>query len=453
MTKKVLFLSLLFLIIAVFSFQSAMAYNPNWKADQAKMFEQIKLKPGDVIDTKNWQRIQDLVPESVVGYVKKGEFVLTIGEMQYDYGHDKAWEETGKTNSGKYSLGTKKEIIDNATGKFPKYIYGRPFPDLDKNDPDLGIKLMHNKSVDRGRAGTMYQDCSTVFVGENGIDRMLYNLVYYFFYWAHPNGEQTNPNDYKYNEIIKLTEPYDLTGTVVLTLRPLDGSPDRSGTYVPALRRVRRTSGTSRSDPFFGSDIVVDDSGGWGGQNETMTWKVIGEKIALIPKASWQTESPDKLVKQQNGSWKGRPTPGAQIIGCQDKNWKGATWAPLHALWVPRKVYLIESTPLDPYYNYGKQLYYIDKESVMPVYKIVSNKAGEHWKTLMIDQFAQVFGEDKKMIIDQQGWYLTIDDKTHHATFSPVRGTFNNWDFPLVVMDTNVNQEMFTFEKIATMSK
>ncbi len=453
MTKKVFILGMLCALMAVFSLQTAMAYNPNWKADQEKMFEQIKLKPGEVIDRTNWQKVEDVLPASILNYVKKGEFVLTIGEMKYDYGMDEAWVKASEANRGKYGLGTKKEIVEKSTGSYPRYMYGRPYPDMDANDPDLGIKLMHTKVVEQSRAGKMYQNCGTVFIGEGGIERSLYNLIWYEWFWARPDGEQKNPNNYKWTELVKLTEPYDLAGTVALTLRTLDGGMDLCGTYVPALRRVRRSSGASRSDPFFGSDVVNDDAGGWGGQNETMIWKVVGEKIALIPKANYQAESPDVMVKQPNGSWAARPAPGALLPGCLVDGWKGVAWAPTHALWVPRKVYLVEATPLDPYYNYGKCLYYVDKEAMVPVIKIVHNKAGEYWKTVLVDQFAQVWGDDKKMTIDQQGYYLVIDDKTHHSTFSPVRGTFKNWDAPLVIMDPNMKPEMFTFEKAATMSK
>ncbi len=453
MAKKLFLLSLVSLLMAVFSLQTALAYNPNWKADQAKMFEQIKLKPGDVIDSTNWQQVQNLLPESIVGYIKKGEFVLNIGEFKYDYSMEEAWEKATETNRGKYSLGGRKEIIESATGSFPKYLYGRPFPDLDKNDPDLGAKIMHNKTVDTGRTGNLNNFSPTLFLGEGGLERVLFNEIWFYCYWAHPKGEQPNPNSYKYLDLFKIYEPYDLANTIVLTLRPLNGSPDLGGTYVPALRRVRRTSGSNRSDPFFGSDIVVDDTYGWGGQNETMSWKVIGEKIALIPKARWQTETPDTYIKQSNGSWKGSKGSGIQKYGCEDKDWKGATWAPLHALWVPRKVYLIEATPLDPYYNYGKCIYYVDQEVPIPCIKIVTNRAGEHWKTVLVDTFMQKWGDDSKMTDGGWGWYLVIDDRTHHSTAAPGRSIWGKWDLDTTVMDPNIKPEMFTFEKMATMSK
>jgi len=454
MSKKVMFLSLIGLLMAVFSVQTALAADPNWQAKQKKWFEQIGIKPGDMIDQSNWQKVQNYLPETVAGYVKKGEFVLKIAEFKYDYGMDEAWDKASLANKGKYGLGKNKEIIDLATGKFPTYIYGKPFPELKSDDPDLGIKIMHTKTVEEGRAGHMDQYCTTTFIGEKGLERILYDRVMYYWYWARPDGEKPNPNKFKWMEIVGILEPYDLAGTWILTHRPLDGTADRGGTYVPALRRVRKTSGTNRSDPFFGSDFVNDDAGGWGGQNETMSWKVIGEKLILIPMANWQLETPDILVKDPNGMWKNQGY-HQQVWGYNDKNWKGAKWAPMPAYtsWVPRECYLIEATPLDPYYNYGKCVYYVDKEALVPVIKITRNKAGEHWKTLLISQFTQQFGEDKKKIIDQQGWYIVIDDKRRHAGHCAARDHFEKWDFPIMIMDPNEKPEDFTFEKIATRSK
>jgi len=453
MIKKVFLLCLLSLFITVLSFQTAMAYDPNWKANQQKLFDQIPVKAGDVIDTSNWQKVKDLLPESILGYVKEGEFVLKIGEFKHDYSGDEAWEKAGEMNRGKYALGSKKEIIDKATGKFPMYIYGKPFPDLDKNDPDFGIKFMHNNAVERGRGGSANQIGPTLFVSEEGLDRYLVSRVLYTYYWGQREGEVPNPNKFKFMEIVRLLDPYDLAGTSVLTHRALDGSPDRGGTYVPALRRVRKTSGLNRSDPFFGSEFVIDDSMGWGGQNETMSWKVVGEKVMLCPKDDFHAQSPDMMTEQPNGAWKTTMAIPPLNFGYMDKNWSGAKWAPNHAVWVPREVYLIEATPLDPYYNYGKCLFYYDKVAGVPAYKIISNKAGEHWKTLIVQQLSQVW--DNRKTISSVSWYVCIDDRRHHASISPWRGNWGNQEYEpfLTLGDPNVKRADFTFEKLATMSK
>ncbi len=453
MTKKIFLLSMLFSFIAAFSIQSAMAYNSNWKVNQEKMLEQIKLKPGDVIDKSNWEKVQELLPESIVGYVKKGEFVLNIGELKCDFSADEEWDKASKTNMGKYGLGKKNEIVERATGRFPKYIYGNPFPDIDMNDPRAGAQIMHNKSVQEGRTGNQDEYSTTIFISEGGVDRVNLNHVQYLFFWARPDGEQPNPNNYKYTDLIILKEPYDLAGTVILTQRTLDGSTDLSGTYVPALRRVRRTSGATRSDPFFGSDFVTDDTRGWGGQNETMNWRVVAsEKVILLPFPTWQANSLEVMVKQPNGSWLSKGNNQVRF-GADDPNWKGVPWAFLDVVWVPRKVCIIEATPLDPYYNYGKSQYYIDIDSMATFYKITDNKAGEHWKTLLLQPYMPIWGDDKKRTMPDPMVYVCVDDRAHHASGTHALGHWRQWDIPFVIMDPNIKPEMFTFEKMATLSK
>lgn len=452
--KKMFFLSLISLFITVFAFQIALAADPDWKEKQKKFFEISGLKPGDIIDASNWQKVQNYLPESIAGYVKKGDYVLKIGEMKYELTNDEGWDKATEANRGKYALGARKEIIDKATGKFPMYVFGRAFPDLDKNDPDVGIKIMHQRSTDEARVGNSWTPCTNNMVGEKGHERQLWTGVTYNHFWCHPNGERPNPNLFKFMSIVELFQPYDLSGTVVLTHRPLDGTADRGGSYVPALRRVRKTSGTNRSDPFFGTDGVVDDGAGWAGQNESMSWKLIGEKVILQSRMGWQAEHPDVMVQQPNGAWKAQRNIPLVRFGYCDKTWKGAPWALLDVVWVPREMYIVEATPLDPYYNYGKQVYYVDKQSGSVVYKAVSNRAGEHWKTLIIDMYAQVWGKNRSVCL--MGSAQIIDDKRHHASPAHSRGELmgsSGLYADHIIVDPNQKDEDYTFERIATRSK
>ena len=42
------------------------------------------VEPGDVLDTTNWEKIEGLVPDSVLNWVKKGEFVLQVEKLNYE---------------------------------------------------------------------------------------------------------------------------------------------------------------------------------------------------------------------------------------------------------------------------------------------------------------------------------------------------------------------------------
>ncbi len=81
-------------------------------------------------------------------------------------------------------------------------------------------------------------------------------------------------------------------------------------------------------------------------------------------------------------------------------------------------VWLLEMFPKDPYYNYGRQILYIDKEHHCAYYKEIYDRAGSYWKCTSVYysfQFAED-GEDFGM----SELYNHVDWKTHHAGFSNI---------------------------------
>lgn len=458
MKRKKLFVNLLWLLLVGVWAGQAMAYDPDWQANQKKMFEAMQLKPGDVIDQSNADKIKDFVPDKTYNWVKKGDFILKIGEFKYDFSGEEAWDKATAANKGKYSLGSNKEVVEVSTGKFPMWLYGRPFPDVDfQNDPDAGIKFMHNKKVEECRTPTIDLLSETIWVGEKGYERDFQLRWRRYYFWSRPGGEVKNPTKTKSFELTQLLNPYDLTGTVILTDSPLDGSGDRQYVYVPAIRRVKKQSGASRSDPSFGSDFVSDDASGWGGQAETMSWKIVeSERLALVPMESWHSERPDILDKQPDGSFKSRRDVPEPKFGWNDPDApKGiAPWCPTSTVWVPRKVVVIEATPLDPYYNYGKQTYWIDKlNNSCCYYKITDDKAGEYWKAMIVIVACQQWGEGYKSFSSML-WHYVLDEKTHHASISRSRGPMLHGLYSdLEVLGRGVKLEMMRPDYIPTMTK
>jgi len=465
MSKKVLFICLIGLLGVLFSMSSVMAYDSNWQANQKKMLDQLKLKAGDVIDKSNVDKVKGCVPESIFGYIKKGEYVLKIGEMKYDFSHEEAWEKATALNKGKFSLGKNKEVIEVATGKYPMWFYGLPYPDLDlKNDPDAGIKFMHNKKVAECRPPTVDELAETMWIGLKGYERDFHLRWRRYYFWADPRGEQKNPTKTKSFELTQLILPYDLAGTIILTDSPLDGSGDKQYVYVPAIRRIKKQSGASRSDPSFGSDFVSDDAAGWGGQAETMVWKVLGERTALVPVQTWQAERPDIYDKQSDGiAWKTRRDIPPALFGYNDKAApKGVvSWCPTSVVWVPRQVVILEATPLAPYYNYGKCVYWVDKQNYGNWFKIVNNKAGEHWKTGMTNVICQAWG-DKSTSDKYPGPYKTfglysfyhvVDDRSRHSSINLPRGQLLHGYSDHLVLGPGVKLDMMRPEYIPTLAK
>lgn len=105
------------------------------------------VSPRDRIDRTNWQKAEGLLPDPILEWVKKGDFVLQVEELPYDPAEFffPFYLESRKKHVGKYGLNEKEEIIETATGKPPNLIMGTPFPEIDPGDPKAAIKIMYNK--------------------------------------------------------------------------------------------------------------------------------------------------------------------------------------------------------------------------------------------------------------------------------------------------------------------
>jgi len=92
------------------------------------------VSPGDVIDKTNWQKAEGLLPEPVLNWVKKGDFILH----------------------------------DAQTGKAPDFISGLPFPEVDPEDPKAGQKFLYNKHYAAFNTGNQNVGFQAIWVGTGG---------------------------------------------------------------------------------------------------------------------------------------------------------------------------------------------------------------------------------------------------------------------------------------------
>ncbi|MGV8074095.1 MAG: DUF1329 domain-containing protein [Syntrophobacteraceae bacterium] len=456
MKKRALCRVLSITVFFVFALADWSLAGSDWKEEQAKMFSQISVKPGDTINASSWEKIKDLLPAAQVEWVKNGDLILKIGELKYDYDADSEWKEATAQNAGKYDLDATGEVVEKASGKSPDYVYGEPFPNIDwKNDQQSGVKVMHNYLLQRSRVGSLRVNDYTVnWINRTGKDREICADYYLFYYWGRPDGMQPNPEGYLRLEIHTLKSPDDVSGAVRLDNRFRDARPDDFYFYVPIVRRVKKLAGVRRSDPYMGSDFIQDDGNGWDGKNSSMTWKVLEKKIILSPVADKMSAQPMVAAKEPNGSWAVQVIPGQSM----DSNWevsgsKGAPWCPANAIWVPRWVYVIEAMPKDPYYSYGRQIFYIDP-STGPVFKTIFDKAGQYWKTLALAYMIVDWGDTvKHRTCNTINWYGMVDDRANHGCTSAWVGTHAGKECKNWFNDPTVTPGMFDATAIGAKEK
>ena len=373
------------------------------------------VEPGDRIDSTNWQKVEGLLPESVLEWVKKGEFILDIGELEYDPGPFKpsyCLEATPK-NEGKYDVDEKGDLIDKSTGKHPAFMLGLPFPTIDMDDPMAAYKYMWNQFIHRDSWGNARYSYLVTWVNDKGVEREVAGQYRSVVFTACPANEDIpNPDHLQMMDIVTVQKPYDLAGTSIMTWRYMTDRPDGVFAYVPAIRRVRRLSPANRSDAFVGSDFCQDDICTYDGKISAFDWKVLGTGEVLAP---YPTKAPDRVVLD-NGQWKTTADLHGTVWGYEDKAWDGAKWAPTNSIWVKRPVLILEGTPKDTYYNYGKQIFYVDPEVFLGYYKVIYDRSGEYWKTLVVSYGGGESADKTSMQLFFVYYHLIVDDRTHHAS-------------------------------------
>lgn len=422
MIKKLVFMLLIGALIGLFSVQTTLAVNPNWAKEQEEGLKALGLKPGEVYNAENWQGIDKALPFSIRDWVKKGEFEIKVGEMTWDFSADEFYEGLSKANKGKYKIGPGDTIVETATGEQPAYIQGAPFPrwDLDlKNDPQAALKIMHNSAMSKMRVGSYACEFDVQWVSDQNMDRFLYGEDYFYYIWNRPDGKQIpNPQKVRRFGMTLIREPFDLKGAVMLYHYWLDGRPERFVQYIPALRRIKKMNTTDRSSPFFGTDFCNDDGGGFVGQPESMTWKLKEVRPTLIPMVEWLQNAGticDDLPEGGSVS-KMRYT----LEWGYDTKYKNdkynVTWQPKSAVWVVRQMYSIGMFAKDPYYAYGDQEIWVDVDTEGVSYKIVWDKSGAYWKTMIVNNNPMNWDNLQRQSFSSQMFYVNVDDKTHHAS-------------------------------------
>ncbi len=347
-----------------------------------------ELKPGDTLDRNTWQSAQGLLPEEILKHYREGEYINPIAEWPTDkYNWPPDLLAGTKANEGKFAIGPEGGIIDKATGKQPPFIIGHPFPTIDASDPQAAVKAVWNFFYRTWYFGNLLAESQVNWIGARALERRSDQNVNFMYYDGVPDDERpaTNPENFLSQQLVVTQAPADLNGTSALTYRYRDpGKRDSSWAYVPALRRVRAVSPANRSDGFLGSDMSQDDGPFFDGKPEDFDWKLNGKVDALRLADSMNLKGEAKAKWVEGKGWDPE-WPDLPFIGYMDPEWKGAGWAPRGvAVLVKRPFWVIEGTPRDKYYLFGKLQFYIDAVTYQGAWNRKFSWKGELLNTLQV---------------------------------------------------------------------
>jgi hypothetical protein len=373
-----------------------------------------------VVTAENVGEVASLLPESVRRWVEKGDFVLRLGELRYSPGWDRNFEAASETNRGRYRLDEHLNVVEAATGRQPDFVFGFPFPEIDPNEPDAGARVMWNRWFGVHKRSQILFPLRIHVVGRGGIVRVLESRLETLANYGREGPPLPNPERTEWREIVRLVSPSYVEGTTTLTWRFFDERWDNVWVYVPAIRRVRQATSTNRSDAIGGSDVVLDDGLVWAGKNQSFSWKLLGQTELLVPVVRLDPQPLHPGRRWEAGTeWKtGRDFTGVQW-GWETPGWSGAPWAPVNDWWVRRPVWIVEGRSRDKYYAYGRQIFFVDRDTFHAYYKIVHTPAGEYWKTVMVD-LGMACAPDRSRCYPVVSQSLVVDDRNDRATATTV---------------------------------
>jgi len=326
----------------------------------------IPFKTGDKISFKELSKIENYIPAPFWenrDYIFFEGMNLEIGEFFKDYPVSEQRIAATEKFGGQAKIG--------ADGSLLNFTMGQPFPDIAADDPEAGVKHAWNFHYKH--------------------DALEGRASFYFTYWD--SGEQlplnfqgkawglrlANRPDHMdrggdiFNDEkrmgaggIRIDNPPDYRGILALGYaykaadRPRETARDVDvWVYIPDLRRVRRISGSTRTDPVAGTDMIGEDQGGFAGLVTHFDWELIGEQDVLAP---------------IDTRLRGYPF-------TEEEDFGPFGFSTANDVYQLRKAIIIEMRPKERH-PYKRKRMWLDKETYQPLYVAAWDKRDELWKLI-----------------------------------------------------------------------
>lgn len=333
------------------------------------------LKAGMTINSGNVDSVKDALDPAMYQFIKNGDYEIRIGETTSFDLHENYVEATRK-NLNSTSLGDK-------PGEINGFVAGRPFPEEPQmDDPRAGEKLAWNYKYgynwgDTGAVYPFYWKFRDMKSGK--IERSI-KFNFHFLNYKHrvrhaptPDVEQ-NPSNLFRGIYVRVLEPFDVKNTQLLIHRyENDLKRDNAYLYLGFQRRVRRLSTGQVTDAFLGSDLMIEDFEGYNGRISDMDWKYKGTRHLLMPYYNHNDQPLDAETHKDEE--------GYQVVSFTGK---GGCFP--NVSWQLRKVYEVESIPVDKNHPLSKRVHFIDAQTYAVPRTNAYDRKGDLWKVFTIGQ-------------------------------------------------------------------
>ena len=308
------------------------------------------IQPGLKLDATNASVASAVLPPEILTYLAAGDFSITVQETTDLQLRQAFIDATLQHHSG----------VVVGEGDLQNYVAGRPFPVLDADDPQAGLKAVWNlRYRDQGDDAQMWATNS--LVNSNGNTERSQTFAFFSLYGMHrPDSAKNVPQWEKHGiytkQYTRMLAPSDSEGNQILAVQPdNDFLPHDQWAYDPKTRRTRKIVYTPYISPGRGV-VLIEDRSGFLGYIHAYDWKYLREQTVLTPGP----------IRASAPTWGGRG------------NWY------LVDPWELRRAVVVEATPKNSHPLYSKRILYIDVQTSLPLFAFTYDHEGQHKRSFLV---------------------------------------------------------------------
>jgi hypothetical protein len=359
---------------------------------------QADVVPGDVITATNKEKVRGLIPDELYPFV-----VEDFADLKMTIVPPEAYPEGPKYIEATVKYACQATIDEK--GLIQNYTAGQPFPysewakkatnhacDLTEDDPQFALKLAWDVNYRwQGGSGLNLPHWGTSNMRNSGKEMWrLSQGEYRRTYFSHradllpATDVLEKGTNVEWAEFFDVKTPFDLRGTMFLLYRYTDEKEDDTWAYIPALRRVRRIAATQKSDSLLGTEFTLEDFYIFSGYVWDQQWEFMGESTKLLSINSKRVCFPSDISTEE-----ATIKEGMTRLGNEDE-WDKCKFGPYGALsfidetWQKRNVLELDDIPRQKGHPYSRKKIWYDKETLMPQYAIMYDRAGKPYRIITV---------------------------------------------------------------------
>ncbi len=413
-----------------------------------------------VVNPNNLANYYDQLISPLIPLIKDQKIIVPLASgKDLDFSLSKEFLEASTQNAANSFLDDKNQLQFNQTNSVPYVVsYALPFGQAKEINSEVnptikGYKILWNLSFAQNQEQDSYYQLAVHWFGSQALFKSA-SASYYRKTFSFPseqqgNTEKTNLLDQPLQqlEILNFKSPEVINGYLEFSKRYFSKFADQHWIFSTINKKLRSVPSSLRSDKILECGISFDDLLNFSNKIQDLGIKTLEEKTILIPLSSLNTyplELYNLDVKEEanfSESSRKQDLPKAKQAPNQNnkyltvrgdkettngisqfvlfnhesnQNLQLSPWAPVNLVFVPRKVWVLEIFPLDPFYSNGKEVLYIDQETFLPFYKIIYNLIGEPKKTV-ISSWAKAETKNQKISLFFNTFNLAFDNSKQTA--------------------------------------